>query len=91
MLPTTCLRATGYGLAIFIKICHSAELNKMIEATAPVNLYDNHMATGCLRAEREIRASYWRRAGLLQAKCKLGIRRCLYVQNAGKKEGVPVS
>ena len=33
-----CLRA---GLTIFIQICHCAELNKIVEATMPVNPYDD--------------------------------------------------
>ena len=45
MLPTTCLRACDFFLK---KNCHSAELNKIVEATAPVNPYNNRMATGCL-------------------------------------------
>ena len=30
-----------YGLTIFFQICHCAELNKIVEATMPVNLYDD--------------------------------------------------
>ena len=33
-----CLRATGLR---FFQICHCAELNKIVEATMPVNPYDN--------------------------------------------------
>ena len=33
-----CLRATGLR---FFQICHCAELNKIVEATMPVNLYDD--------------------------------------------------
>ena len=36
-----CLQATGYGLTIFFQICHCAELNKIVEATMPVNPYDD--------------------------------------------------
>ena len=32
----------GYGLTIFFfQICHCAELNKIVEATMPVNPYDD--------------------------------------------------
>ena len=41
----------------FFKICHSAELKKIVEATAPVNPYDNPVAIGG-RTENEIRTSY---------------------------------
>ena len=37
-LPAMCLGAMGLR---FFKICHSAELNKMVEATIPVNPYDD--------------------------------------------------
>ena len=33
-----CLRTTGLG---FFQICHCAELNKIVEATMPVNPYDD--------------------------------------------------
>ena len=33
-----CLRATGLR---FFQICHCAELNKIVEATMPVNPYDD--------------------------------------------------
>ena len=33
-----CVRATGLR---FLQICHCAELNKIVEATMPVNLYDD--------------------------------------------------
>ena len=38
-LPAMCLGAMGL---LFSQICHSAELNTMIEATMPVNPYDDH-------------------------------------------------
>ena len=38
-LPAMCLRAT---ILRFFKTCHSVELNKIVEATMPVNLYDAH-------------------------------------------------
>ena len=63
MLPMTCLRA-------------SAELNKIVEATAPVNPYDNCMAAGCPRAEAARKGRYGHLTGAVsssQAKCKLGI------------------
>ena len=34
-----CLRATGLR---FFQICHYTELNKIVEATMPVNPYDDH-------------------------------------------------
>ena len=34
-----CLRATG--LRFFFQICNCAELNKIVEATMPVNPYDD--------------------------------------------------
>ena len=37
-LPAMCLRASGLR---FSKICHCAELNKIVEATMPVNPYDD--------------------------------------------------
>ena len=55
MLRTACLRATGLP---FFKVCHSAELNKIVEATAPVNPYDNPVATGCLRTEAAQKGRY---------------------------------
>ena len=36
-----CDVSTGYGLTIFFQICHCAELNKIVEATMPVNQYDD--------------------------------------------------
>ena len=35
-----CDVSTGYGLTFF-QICHCAELNKIVEATMPVNPYDD--------------------------------------------------
>ena len=37
-----CLRATGLP---FFQICHCAELNKIVEATMPVNPYDDRKVT----------------------------------------------
>ena len=42
MLPAMYLRAMGLQ---FFRICHSAKLNKIVEATMPVNLYDDHMVS----------------------------------------------
>ena len=73
----TCDVSTGYGLAICFKICHSAELNKIVEATAPMNPYDNCKATSCLRTEAARKGGYGHPTGAvssLQPKCKLGIR-----------------
>ena len=56
------LRATGLR---FFQICHCAELNKIIEATMPVNPYHDHMVS--LRRPHGngdldiLRASYTRR------------------------------
>ena len=62
----------GYGR--FFKIYHSAELNKTVEATAPVNPYDNPVATGCLRTEAARKGRYGHLTGVVsssQAKCKV--------------------
>ena len=37
-----CLRATGLR---FFQVCHCAELNKIVEATMPVNPYDDRKVT----------------------------------------------
>ena len=37
-----CLRATGLR---FSQVCHYAELNKIVEATMPVNPYDDRKVT----------------------------------------------
>ena len=57
-----CLRATGLRL---FQICHCAELNKIVEATMPVNPYDNRKVT-LRRPHRNddlhiVRTSYSRR------------------------------
>ena len=57
-----CLRATGLQ---FFRICHCAELNKIVDATMPVNPYDDHMVS-LQRPHRNgdldiVRASYTRR------------------------------
>ena len=58
-----CLRATG--LRFFFQICHCAELNKILEATMPVNPYDDRKVS--LRRPHGngnldiVRASYTRR------------------------------
>ena len=57
-----CLRATGLRLFQF---CHCAELNKIVEATMPVNLYDGRKVS-LQRPHRNgdfdiVRASYTRR------------------------------
>ena len=61
-----CLRATGLR---FIQICHCAELNKIVEATMPVNSYDDRKVSlqrphgnGDLDI---VRASYTRRKVLV--------------------------
>ena len=57
-----CLRATGLP---FIQICHCAELSKIVEATVPVNPYDDRKVS--LRRPHGncdldiVRASYTRR------------------------------
>ena len=64
-----CLRATGLQ---FFQICHCAELNKIVEATMPVNPYDDRKVS--LRRPQGngdldiVRASYTRRkANVTQA------------------------
>ena len=59
-----CLRAAG--LRFFFQICHCAELNKIVEATIPVNPYDDRRVS--LRRPHGnddlldiVRASYTRR------------------------------
>ena len=58
-----CLRATG--LRFFLQICHFAALNKIVEATMPVNPYDDRKVS--LRRPHGkgdldiVRASYTRR------------------------------
>ena len=44
---STCDASTGYGLANF-KMSHSAELNKIVEATMRVNPYDDGWV--CMRS-----------------------------------------
>ena len=44
-------RVYGPRACDFFLICHSAELNIIVEATAPVNPCDNRMDAGCLRTE----------------------------------------
>ena len=39
-MRSTCDVSAGYGQAIF-KICHSTELNKLVEAMMSVNRYDD--------------------------------------------------
>ena len=57
-----CLRATGLR---FFQICHCGELNKIVEATMPVNPYDDRKVS--LRRPHGngdfdiVRASYTRR------------------------------
>ena len=36
-----CDVSTGFGLTIFFQMCHCAELNEFVEATMPVNQYDD--------------------------------------------------
>ena len=42
IMQSTCNLSTGVR---FLKICHSAELNKIVEATMPVNPYDDRMVS----------------------------------------------
>ena len=61
-ITAMCLRATGLR---FFQICHCAELNKIVEATMPVNPYDDRKVS--LRRPHGngdldiVRASYTRR------------------------------
>ena len=74
MLPVMSLWATGLQ---FFKICHFVELNKIIEATAPMNPYDNHMAPCCLNTKATWNGRYGHLMGPVspsQAKCNIGIR-----------------
>ena len=41
-VSTMCLLATGLR---FFQVCHCAELNKIVEATMPVNPYDDRKVT----------------------------------------------
>ena len=61
-VTATCLRATGLR---FFQTCHCAELNKIVEATMPVNLYDDRKVS-LLRPHGNgdldiVQASYTRR------------------------------
>ena len=57
--------STGNGLTIFFRICHCAELNKIVETLMPVNPYDDRKVS--LRRPHGnsnldiVRASYTRR------------------------------
>ena len=64
-----CLRATGLR---FFQICHCAELNKIVEATMPVNPYDDRKVSLRRRYGNGdldiVRASYTRqRANVTEA------------------------
>ena len=71
-VAATCLRATGLR---FFQTCHCAELNKIVEATMPLNPYDDRKVSmprphgnGDLDI---VRASYTRRkANVTEALCK---------------------
>ena len=76
-----CLRATGLR---FFQICHCAELNKIVEATMPVNLYDDRKVSLRRRYGNGdldiVRASYTRhKANVTEALapfiCKWGLFR----------------
>ena len=61
---------------VAFKIHHSVELNKIIEATVPVNPYNNRTVADCLRTEASWKGRYEHltvTVSSLQAKCKLGI------------------
>ena len=72
--------STGYGLTIFFQICHCAELNKIVEATMPVNPYDDRKVS--LRRPHGnddldiVRASYSR------STCKANVTEALIVIHA---------
>ena len=58
-----CLRATGLR---FFQICHCAELNKIVEATMPVNSYNHDRKVSLRRPHGNgdlnlVRASYTHR------------------------------
>ena len=65
--------STGYGLTIFFQICHCAELNKIVEATMPVNPYDDRKVSLRRPHLDIVRASYTRRkANVIEAFIRSG-------------------
>ena len=62
MLPTW-FRACDF----FFFFCKSVELNKIIEATAPVNPYNNHMAASFLRMEAARTGRYGHLTGAIRS------------------------
>ena len=67
-LPAICLQATGLR---FFKICHSAEVNKIVDARTPVNPY----------TDRKVSLQWLHKNGhhtgivnSSEGKCNIGIR-----------------
>ena len=76
MLPTTFLRLRTTGLLFLFLICHSAEFNKIVMASAHVNPHENRLAADCLRSASARKGRCGNLTGAVstsQAKCKLGI------------------
>ena len=67
MLPMMCLWAKGLR---FLKNCHSGELNKIVEAKAPMNLYDNHTTASCLHTDAARKGGYGHFAGAVSSSPK---------------------
>lgn len=64
--------STGYGLTIFSNL-YNFSLNKIVEAAAPVNPYENLTAASCLRTEAARKGGYGQDTGSVdpsQAKCE---------------------
>ena len=76
-VAATCLRATGLR---FFQTCHCAELNKIVEATMPVNPYDDRKVS--LRRPYGdgdldiVRASYTRRKANVTKALRIEGRNC---------------
>ena len=71
ILRSTCDLSTGLR---FFKSCHSAELNKIVEATMPVNPYDDPQGLPAVATRKGL---FEHRTGIVyssEGKCNRGIR-----------------
>ena len=62
---------------LFFKNCHSAELNKIVEAMAPMNPYDNCMAASCLHMEAAQEGGYGHLTGTVSSSQAKDLYHCL--------------
>ena len=74
-----CLQATGLR---FFQVCHCAELNKIVDATMPVNLYDDRKVS-LLRPHGNsdldiVRASY--------SRCKANVTEALGIKKRNRQK-----